>query len=770
MAQTEVRVALVLNGGVSLAVWMGGVAHEIDLLRRASAGVLPPPEGSPDRGVYDAWQRLCGERQVRVVVDVVAGTSAGGLNGALLATAIGRGAPLPDVRSVWRETAQLAAGRLLPEDGPSPLPSVLDGDFFADRAADVFGAIQLGEARDPVTLFVTATALGRHEVRVVDSYGSAFPVPDHRRLYRFRYDPSNRQMSSVEGALPDDVRELFPVQVQDEIGPEATPRLARAARASAGFPVAFAPVRESDDDVDLVPCRVRGAGAAWLVDGGVLDNAPFDPVLGEIAARPVDRPWRRVLAYVVPAGGEPTVDAEAGERPGWLPVLGAALRLPAEADLRGDIERLTELSAAAGRWTQQPQELFGQLRAGGPGTGTDELVAAAEALLAPYRQSRVDSGVASALWTWAGASERRPLTVGRTEQADPDRAEGWVPPGDWAAATTGSPWAWGTAVADRLVRLFLRDLARRADPPRDGLVDLSDYVACVQALRDEVEAHLASSAPVQPSVGLALNAVNEAIRATDSPRLLDALLRAASRAYLRHTGGDEADVERVLRDGLVVEVLTRAFAGGERFSRSVALDVVHLGPDIDSPVVPSVAGPADVSPRPLGAWKLWGTQLGHFGAFGRTEWRMDDWLWGRLDGVAHLVRIVDQACGDDCDVRADTADLQQAVLDAAGTTAERVREGLRTTLGHDARSVLAELRSTERGRDESQNAVGAVLRTLRARGGGVKPVVSTAGDWLSVVLARERSQDLSDEFPEDVAALAASPVRKRFWKAVRGDD
>jgi hypothetical protein len=32
----EVRLALVLNGGVSLAVWMGGVTHEIDLLRRAS--------------------------------------------------------------------------------------------------------------------------------------------------------------------------------------------------------------------------------------------------------------------------------------------------------------------------------------------------------------------------------------------------------------------------------------------------------------------------------------------------------------------------------------------------------------------------------------------------------------------------------------------------------------------------------------------------------------------------------------------------------------
>ena len=32
----EVRLALVLNGGVSLAIWIGGVVSEIDGLRRAS--------------------------------------------------------------------------------------------------------------------------------------------------------------------------------------------------------------------------------------------------------------------------------------------------------------------------------------------------------------------------------------------------------------------------------------------------------------------------------------------------------------------------------------------------------------------------------------------------------------------------------------------------------------------------------------------------------------------------------------------------------------
>ena len=88
----QLRMALVLNGGVSLAVWMGGVVHELDLLRRAcSDGLDPAQQPRPyDQVVFDRWRELsrAGGRERAVVVDVIAGTSAGGLNGALLATAV----------------------------------------------------------------------------------------------------------------------------------------------------------------------------------------------------------------------------------------------------------------------------------------------------------------------------------------------------------------------------------------------------------------------------------------------------------------------------------------------------------------------------------------------------------------------------------------------------------------------------------------------------------------------------------------------------------
>src|SRR5918994_2180219 len=132
----EVRIALVMNGGVSLAVWMAGVTHELDLLRRASKG-LTPPESVDERAVYNTWKRFCTELNVTVTVDVVAGSSAGGINGVLLATGIARGAPLPQLRQTWQETAQLDDDHLLWPMKEENAASVLNGDFFGSKVRKI---------------------------------------------------------------------------------------------------------------------------------------------------------------------------------------------------------------------------------------------------------------------------------------------------------------------------------------------------------------------------------------------------------------------------------------------------------------------------------------------------------------------------------------------------------------------------------------------------------------------------------------------------------
>jgi len=144
----EVRLALVLNGGISLAVWMGGVAHELDLLRRASRCDPVESVSSKDQPSFRLWQQITSAKNKRVLIDVIAGTSAGGLNGMLLATAIGRGAGQPDLRGTWREAAEL--GRLLATDVSG---SLMQGAVIEETVAKVVTEMgqDVGPA-EPVTL------------------------------------------------------------------------------------------------------------------------------------------------------------------------------------------------------------------------------------------------------------------------------------------------------------------------------------------------------------------------------------------------------------------------------------------------------------------------------------------------------------------------------------------------------------------------------------------------------------------------------------------
>ena len=133
----EVRVAMALNGGVSLAIWMGGCAVEIDCARRADLGpeVI---EGFPTRSVYAA---ICGALDRRLVVDVMSGSSAGGINGALLAAAsVGRRRLHPDyLRTRWLELGD--ASRLLhPLTLGDPF-SLMSGVYFHTELA-TFDAIR----------------------------------------------------------------------------------------------------------------------------------------------------------------------------------------------------------------------------------------------------------------------------------------------------------------------------------------------------------------------------------------------------------------------------------------------------------------------------------------------------------------------------------------------------------------------------------------------------------------------------------------------------
>ena len=111
MREKELRLALVCYGGISLAVYMHGVTKEIWRLIRASRAELdnaPPSSGS--EAVYRILLQAVGNSggtRLRVMTDIVAGASAGGINGIFLSRAIATGESLDPLTDLWLDRADV---------------------------------------------------------------------------------------------------------------------------------------------------------------------------------------------------------------------------------------------------------------------------------------------------------------------------------------------------------------------------------------------------------------------------------------------------------------------------------------------------------------------------------------------------------------------------------------------------------------------------------------------------------------------------------------
>ena len=793
MPRTQLRLALVIEGGVSLAVWMSGVAHEIDLLRRAgSRGREPlPPECSE---ALRRWRTLCDDLNLDIVVDVIAGTSAGGLNGALLACSIATGQPLPDLKKLWTETAQLEPGKLLRPPDTEPLDSLLDGRYFADQLTAALRTAlgtpapngqqtPAGRAWHPVSLLTTATALGVQARPWIDSAGRRFDVADHRRVYRFRHDPTRLRYVPRRAAeeLPPDPFELFEPADPGELQPDDLPTVARAARATAGFPAAFEPVDEADHEADLMPQSLDLVTApAPLVDGGVLDNAPFEPLIGEIARREVDANWRRVIGYVVANDGLATTmvgggdEAEGARRVAreWFPVLTSTLRMSSETSFRHGVQQLAQRSLDAERLASGPEALLVQLLEGG-GPNPD----AVASLYPLYRTTRTASGILDAFLVRNRPPRPQRLTLPTLEEAEPDAATSWVPGQDFERALQTGDFRWGTAVADRSTRLLLRQLHAWSESARvdvdDTLHRLSQVLTAVTAMRDHLERDIAD----HPGDSL-LEAVNTAVETADAPRVLDALVQKAVQAYA--DGRGKYDPALIRQAVLTVEVLTQAVTGRRPFDRPARFDVIRMGPNVRTEVVPGVSNSGRNSE--FGDWKLYGTQLLHFGSFGRTEWRHHDFLWGRLDGAAHLIDVLSRQTGsplqDQDTARRHVRLAQEAVLEeerSSGTTREQqlkqMRESLEEVAQLNTSRTLNAIRADDAGQKTAEAVVTDVLRMLLINQPGTPKILAQTGAWASVVLARRLPQRLPAGPLQQISRWATWIwPRPTLWRRIRSGD
>ncbi|MFO1079962.1 MAG: patatin-like protein [Reyranellaceae bacterium] len=408
MRERELRIALVCFGGVSLATYMHGVTKELLKLVRGSSALHDLPEseratarfedrvaaGDPeydtDSVYFEVLREIGRTVGLRVVIDVIAGASAGGINGALLARALSHDLPMGPLRDLWLDRADVtellapearagtfskmflkpiewsmgAIGRVpiaADREARSKLSLFVRSRWFkpplsGDRMAELmYDAMLAMEAERPpgasllpsghkLDLFVTLTDHYGYQRLVRIHQPPIIHEHEHRHVLHFRYERR-------PGGL-----------VSSDFDLDAAPGLAFAARATSSFPGAFPPARIAEIDAllharDLSwPRRAEfiarnfepytrtniDPASVYFVDGSVLNNRPFRQAIAAIRGRPAWRQVDRRLVYIDPDPAPPGAPSYRRE-PGFFTMLKGALSdLPSNQPVADELNWVDE--------------------------------------------------------------------------------------------------------------------------------------------------------------------------------------------------------------------------------------------------------------------------------------------------------------------------------------------------------------------------------------------------------------------------------------------
>lgn len=663
---TEIRLAFALNGGVSLAIWIGGVADEV--LRAINGGRLAA-EGVVDSA--NPWAAVCAELDIFPKADVLTGTSAGGLNAAFLATAVAHGcSDLTPIRSLWLQHGSFA--NLMRAATDRSLVSLLNGDEnFLPHIEEAFTQLAAAGtgfqlADPPVVVRLTGTSLQGQVSTLKDGNGSISSI-DHRVEFVFH---------GVDFDFATD--------------PTAIPRMARACRSSASFPGAFEP--------STVPADLFRGHHVWglfedetvsstpVIDGGVLVNLPAMAALDAIIRQPSRERVHRVLALVVPdPGGGP--DAVRIDQPTLGQVLGKSLvGIPLTQSLTDFVKVLNEHNLEVRARRGARQAMLAEFAVQESQVGWLRISDLAATLFPAYRATRMTTSLDRTRFMLRPELRRAAAAAGLSDLSAVDAATvPWVPD---VLAVGDDTWCWGSSAVRRLASMIITwiNVAAELAAP-----DASD--ALMQVKADVSEAR-SRAERISPSAGLVQDLLAEELK-LDGSSVTQAFARACARwpsgeaataaAEIRelnaalmtlagcferflvlagaaldarpadpaaeHRADEVASLRGVVRlaegaaphhDGhlallLCLEVLEATFAGTEpRPDQEVQLvQFTSRGPvSIDE------LGRSD----PID--KLAGIELAHFGAFLKGSWRANDWLWGRLDAAQRLLRLMDSVSGD----------------------------------------------------------------------------------------------------------------------------
>jgi patatin-related protein len=395
--EKELRLALVCYGGISLAVYMHGITKEVWHLARASraAHAGERAEGASAAVYADLLAEIeeQGNTRLRILPDIVAGASAGGINGIFLAQAIASGQSLDPLTALWLDGADvetLIDADAAPASRFSKVWALPLAWMAAGRSADKLEELEEAtreEVRAKLSHFVRSRWFeppfsgAGFTTMLIEAFEAMADAPRGPRLLPdgqpldlfvtvtdFTGHPERLALNSPPEVVETEHRLVFPFtdhgRSVDTLA--AIPELAFAARATSSFPGAFPPVTVAEIDGVLkdrgttwpgrraflrrvMPRHAAASGAekAVLIDGSVLANAPFKPAIDALRERPARRQVDRRFVYVDPSPGNKfKLGSGADGVPGFFQtILGAISELPRQQPIRDNLEAIAERSA-----------------------------------------------------------------------------------------------------------------------------------------------------------------------------------------------------------------------------------------------------------------------------------------------------------------------------------------------------------------------------------------------------------------------------------------
>jgi patatin-related protein len=207
--------------------------------------------------------------------------------------------------------------------------------YYQRELEGCFAEVEKNSFGDPyeaeIDLFVTGTNVYGRVFTEFDDEGHPVDVKDHRSIFMLSYRGDRK----------------------NEFHRDNIRALAKLARITSCFPVAFEPVHVASADGTGLQNPVDGpvddtlrrwgrlTDEAYFMDGGVLDNKPFSYTIDAIFGRLADRPVSRLLLYI-----EPDPERFARSKRIDMPTVVAAatdalIGIPGYESIAGDLQAIT---------------------------------------------------------------------------------------------------------------------------------------------------------------------------------------------------------------------------------------------------------------------------------------------------------------------------------------------------------------------------------------------------------------------------------------------